>query len=119
MRILFVASRFHTNQFEIVKLLKEKRNLIFFHVNHIGSTEDHSFCKPQVFRPCFVSRRIKRLFQKNCRDTFFDFPNPLNYFKILKNEKIDIAIIRNPYWLFSLLAAGFCKILKIKIIFYS
>ena len=42
MRFLFVAPRFHSNQFPIVKSLYKSGHKIEFFVQYIGKSEDHS-----------------------------------------------------------------------------
>ena len=47
MNILFVAPRFHTNQFELVKSLISEGHKIDFHVSLVRNTENHSLITPK------------------------------------------------------------------------
>jgi len=119
MKILFVAPRFHTNQVEIIKILLEKNHEVFFHVACIGATEDHSLVKPVCYKQSKLSRYIEKKFDKGQSNKRFYFPGPLTYWRAMKQLKPRIVVIRDPYKLFSQIAAFFALLIKAKIIFYT
>lgn len=119
MRILFVAPRFHTNQYQVIKTLQEKKHDVSFHVASIGFTEDHSLLKPIRYDQCKASHFIEKIFGTGGVNRPNYFPNPFRYWKIFKELKPEIAIIRDPYKFFSLLAAICSLFAKTKIVFYT
>jgi glycosyltransferase involved in cell wall biosynthesis len=119
MRILFVAPRFHTNQYQMVKTLQEKKHEVFFHVASLGSTEDYSLLTPSRYHQSKVSLIIEKFFGQGGVNRPNYFPNPIHYWRIFKELKPEIVIIRNPYRYFSLIAAFFSLFTKTKIIFYT
>jgi len=119
MKILFVAPRFHTNQFQLIKILQEKKHHIFFHVAIIGPTEDHSLIKPVRHTQSKLSVFIEKIFGKGGVNRRFYFPELSGYRIIFRQLKPDLVIIRDPYKLFSLVAACYALLTKAKIIFYT
>lgn len=119
MKILFVAPRFHTNQVEIIKILLKKKHEVFFHVACIGPTEDHSLVKPVCYKQSKLSVLIEKRFDKGQANKRFYFPGALTYWRAMKQLRPQIVVIRDPYKLFSQLAAFFALLLKAKIIFYT
>lgn len=119
MKILFVAPRFHTNQVQIIKILLEKSHEVFFHVACIGPTEDHSLVTPVCYKQSKLSRLIEKKFDKGQANKRFYFPRTLTYWRAMKQLRPQIVVIRDPYKLFSLLAAFFALLIKAKIIFYT
>ncbi|OQP52841.1 hypothetical protein A4H97_24405 [Niastella yeongjuensis] len=119
MKILFVAPRFHTNQVEIIKILLKKKHEVFFHVATIGKTEDHSLVKPVCYKQSKLSRFIEKKFDKGQANKRFYFPGSGSYWRAMRQLQPQIVVIRDPYKLFSLLAAFFALLTKAKIIFYT
>ena len=119
MRILFVAPRFHTNQVEIIKILLKKNHEVFFHVACIGPTEDHSLVKPVCYKQSKLSRLIEKKFDKGQANKRFYFPGTLTYWRAMKQLRPQLVVIRDPYKLFSQLAAFFALLINAKIIFYT
>ncbi|MBO9200514.1 MULTISPECIES: glycosyltransferase family 4 protein [Niastella] len=119
MKILFVAPRFHTNQVQIIKILLEKKHEVFFHVACIGATEDHSLVKPICYKQSWLSRLIEKKFDKGQSNKRFYFPDISAYWKAMKQLRPQIVVIRDPYKLFSQLAAFFALLIKARIIFYT
>lgn len=118
MKIIFVAPRFHTNQYEIVKTLKSKGFDVEFHVNYLGHTEDYSILTPILYSPCKISTWLEKVFGGG-GDRPKLFPNPITYFHELSKSRSDIIIIRNPNRYFSIIAAICARLLRIKIVFYT
>ncbi len=119
MKILFVAPRFHTNQFQLIKKLLDKKHAIFFHAACIGITEDHSLVKPIQHKQSRLSVFIEKIFGKGGVNRRYYFPQLFSYWHTFRQLKPDIVIIRDPYKLFSLLAAFYALLTKAKIIFYT
>jgi glycosyltransferase involved in cell wall biosynthesis len=103
----------------MVKTLKEKKHTVFFHVSSLGSTEDHSLLIPSRYNQSKISMLIERFFGKGGVNRPNYFPQLLQYWQIFKKLKPDIVIIRDPYRLFSLIAAFFSLFTKAKIVFYT
>ncbi|THU39363.1 glycosyltransferase family 4 protein [Niastella caeni] len=119
MKILFVAPRFHTNQVQLIKKLQEKKHEVFFHVACIGPTEDHSLITPLQFKKSKLSGLIEMVFGKGGVNRKFYFPQLASYWRAFKQMKPDFIVIRDPYKLFSLMAAFYARLIKTKIIFYT
>src|SRR5690242_16971014 len=119
MKMLFVAPRFHTNQFQLIKKLLEKKHEIFFHVACIGPTEDHSFIKPKQFKQSKLSLLIEKIFGKGGATRKNYFPQLVRYWRAFKQLKPDLVVIRDPYKLFSLTVAIYALLTKARIVFYT
>jgi len=117
--IVFVAPRFHTNQYEITRELISHGHNVEFHVLMIGNTEDHSFVDPKVFTQCTLSKIILRLFGEGGVNMPRAFPRPLMYYNQLRNLSPDLIVVRGVDRYFSLLAAVCGKFVGAKVIFYS
>ncbi len=114
MKLLFVAPRYHTNQVQLIKKLLEQKHEIFFHVASIGPTEDHSLIKPIRHKQSKLSVFIEKLFKNGGVNNKNYFPAPASYLKAFKQLKPDIIIIRDPYKLFSMMAAFYARLTKNK-----
>jgi glycosyltransferase involved in cell wall biosynthesis len=119
MKILFVAPRFHTNQVQIIRKLLEKKHEIFFHVACIGPTEDHSLLMPLHYKQSKLSVFIEKILGKGGVNRRNYFPQLVSYWKVLRQMKPEIVVIRDPYKLFSLMAAFYALLIKAKIVFYT
>ena len=119
MKILFVAPRFHTNQFQLIKKLLEKKHAIFFHAACIGVTEDHSLVKPIQYKQSRLSVFIEKILGKGGVNRRYYFPKLFGYWRVFTQLKPDIVIIRDPYKLFSLMTAFYALLTKARIIFYT
>ena len=119
MKFVFVAPRFHTNQYEIVKTLQNNGHDVEFNVVEIGHTEDHSLLMPKLYKSCLLSKLAIKLSKKEDAFLYKSFPNPFKYFFDLKKSNADFVVLRNPNRYFSLLSAICARLLGIKVIFYS
>jgi len=119
MRILFVAPRFHTNQFQLIKKLIEKKHEVFFHAASIGPTEDHSIIQPAQFKQSKLSLFVEKIFGKGGATRKNYFPRLVKYWRTFTRLKPDIVVIRDPYKLFSLTVAIYARLTKARIIFYT
>jgi len=119
MKMLFVAPRFHTNQVQLIKKLLEEKHEVSFHVANIGPTEDHSLIVPKTFKQSKLSVIVEKIFGKGASTRKNYFPNPLRYWRVFKQLKPEMVVIRDPYKLFSLMAAFYAYITKARIVFYT
>ncbi|WP_432356953.1 glycosyltransferase family 4 protein [Sporosarcina sp. UB5] len=126
MKILFVAPRFHTNQYPIVETLINHKHEVSFFAQYIGASEDHSLVEPKVFGYNLLFKFInilKKNLQRNGQDQYkfernYGFPSIIKYYKAIKKFSPDIVIVRDRT-LFSLLTFSICKSLKINTILYQ
>jgi glycosyltransferase involved in cell wall biosynthesis len=114
-----VAPRFHTNQVQLIKKLLDKKHEIFFHVACIGPTEDHSLITPLRYKQSKLSMLIEMIMGRGGVTRRYYFPQLVNYWRVVKQLKPAIIVIRDPYKLFSLMTAIFALLVKAKIIFYT
>lgn len=119
MKILFVAPRFHTNQYQAVRTLQDYKHEVFFHVAAIGTTEDHSLLTPTKFEASSLSLFIERFLGQGGVNRKYYFPKIGNYFSEFRRLSPDVVVIRNPYRFFSVLAAVCALLTKKRIIFYT
>ena len=119
MKIVFIVPRYHTNQYEVINILKKNNHSISIHALITGPTEDHSLIRPTLLKICFISSMIIKLFGEGGANRPRMFPSPIKYYFLLKNEYADVVVIRRPNTFFSIMAAFYARVLKIKIIFYE
>lgn len=117
MKLLFVAPRYHTNQVQLIKKLLEKKHEISFHVACIGHTEDHSLLTPVQFKQSKLSVFFESFLKGGVNQYYF--PAPYSYWKEFRKSKPDIIIIRDPYKMFSMMAAFYALLTKTRIVFYT
>ena len=119
MRILFVVPRFHTNLYQMVKTLQQKKHEVVFHVASLGPTEDYSLLTPVRYEQSKISLLVERVFGKGGVNSPNYFPGALHYWRVFKKLKPEVVIIRDPYRYFSLLVAFFSLFTKTRIVFYT
>jgi glycosyltransferase involved in cell wall biosynthesis len=119
MKMLFVAPRFHTNQVQLTKKLLEEKHEVSFHVANIGPTEDHNLIVPTTFKQSKLSVIVEKIFGKGASVRKNYFPNPLSYWRVFKQLKPEMVVIRDPYKLFSLMAAFYARLTNARIVFYT
>lgn len=99
-RVLFVVPRFHTNQFYLAKQLLENEVEVNYLSVYIGGSENHKYLKPILSKPSIL---IKWLL-KNKNPKYADdreilrkytITSFVQCFKIYKELKPDIVIVRN------------------------
>tara|TARA_Y100000996_G_scaffold385683_1_gene343205 strand:- start:5013 stop:6098 length:1086 start_codon:yes stop_codon:yes gene_type:complete len=115
-KILFIAPRFHTNQYYLIKNLMRK-NQIYFLSLFKGKTEDYKYIKPKVIKQSYFSIKIQSLF--NLRFDTCYFPNFFEYLSILKKTKPDLIIIRTYSRTLLYITSILSKVLKSNIIYYN
>jgi glycosyltransferase involved in cell wall biosynthesis len=96
MKVLFVAPRFHTNQFEAAKVLLARGNEVVYLVTRLGATEDHSLLQPRVVRPCALSRALMRWMGAAPADDRWAFPGLAQTWRSIRRERADLVVIRDP-----------------------
>ena len=120
MRFLFVAPRFHSNQFPIVKSLYKSGHKIEFFVQYIGKSEDHSIVNPYLMKKSLLSilfhKFIDYKYYGDSVDTIkmrLFIPSMSNLFKKIKNYRPDVVIVRDRNFS-SMYVYFICSLLKIK-----
>ena len=119
MNILFVAPRFHTNQFELVKSLISEGHKIDFHVSCVRNTENHSLITPKRFQESRISSILKKLKSRSINDfwylpSFFAISKISN--KIISSDLIVIRSFNRPQ---SILYLFLSVIFRKKIFLYT
>lgn len=123
-KILFVAPRFHTNQFFLTKGLLERDFKVFFLSVYIGASENHKYLTPTISKPSRIVQWIMknknpkyvkdRLFLRKYHITSFK-----QMFRIFKNINPDIIVVRNFSYLFSMQHILIGWIMGKKVFYYT
>lgn len=119
MKFLFVAPRFHTNQVEIVRGLKNKGHEVRFYTALIGPIEDHHLLEPEVLPESRLSRIIRNIFGDGGVNKKRYFPDPIYCWRSIKKYSPDVVIIRIHGRVFSYMVAIFARLLRKKVVFYQ
>ncbi len=126
MRFLFIAPRFHTNQYPTSRGLIEHGHEVFYLVQTIGESEDHSLVEPKLMKLSFFGKFRKKLLDRKYDATTVESKMISNFFpsfrsirRYIKEVKPDIVILRDR--IPSTLKANFvCKLYRIKtVILYN
>ncbi len=116
MRILFIAPRFHTNQFPIIKLLQKKYEVHFLS-QYVGDIENHSLIKPSLCKGFFFPLNFNL---RNIDYSICSFiPNIFFLIKYFKKINPNLIIIRHHYKLLSYTSIFILKLMGKKIILYD
>ena len=120
MKFLFVAPRFHTNQFMVTKSLIDKGHEVSFFVYYRGKTEDYSYVVPYVMKKSFLTKWLGKVMEKQYGpvkaegiNRKYFIPHFFNLFQKVKEVHPDIVIVRDTT-LTALYINLFCKVLGIK-----
>ena len=122
MKFLFIAPRFHTNQYFAVKALLERGHQVDFHVVYIGQSEDHELVKPELIKPARAYKKLsKRLKKQNDQDFNMKYmlPSLRHYYHQFKCSDPDVVIVRNPNHISSMISLLFAKRFNKRIILYT
>lgn len=121
MVITFFAPRYHTNQTEIVKVLKLKGHQVNYLVLNKGETENYSSLMPVLLR-VGITYRILSIFctslNKARTKRRFQTISVIQFWKLVSEEKTDTIIIRNPDTPSGLIALIVAKLKGIKTVLY-
>lgn len=118
MKFLFVAPRFHTNQFFVVKALLNHGHQVEFLAVTTRSTEDHSVLEPRLLEYAPLYRLRKRL-QPNAPDrtlAYYSFGRLARYFRSYDPE---VVIIRDPKRRHSRRCALMAFLQRRQVVFYT
>lgn len=125
MRLLYVAPRFHPNQYPIIAGLINKGHTVQFCVTRIGTTEKHDNVKVNLMKPGILSVILEKIFMlkgenyAENRMQFFFIPQKKQLKKILKDFSPDAVVLRDRNFA-SLSFFRMCKKLKInKVLLYN
>ena len=123
-KVLFIAPRFHTNQFFLTKQLLEKKIEVNFLSVYIGSSENHNYLKPLLSKPSVATKWFLK--NKNTRNADnrealrkYHITSLTQCFKIYKKLSPDIVIIRNLRFFISIQHFIIGIILRKKIYLYT
>lgn len=120
MNILYIATRYHTNQVPVMRGWSEIGVKVRFMVQFFGVIESHEFVDLQVMRPSLFSRLLFRIIEK-----FYDsvksetlkkksfVPDILGMYNSIKEFRPDVVIIRN-YRILGIIANIVCRSIGIK-----
>lgn len=114
MKILFIAPRYHTNQFAFVQKLISEGHIVKFFAIGIGNTEDHDLIMPEII-PCYC--KSNNNISENASN---EYPQIIKYYKMICSFNPDIIIVRgasNP--IYSKLLFPLKIIKKFRIIYYT
>ena len=130
MKVMYIASMFHTNQVPIIKGWMEAGDTPIFVCHTKGVTENHTYIEPIVLGFSIIFKLLNLLHKKymNIRDPYtsfpeafegkFGFPSAVRFYNLLKNKRPDIVIIRDRS-IYSILCYLVCRAMKIKTILYN
>lgn len=124
MKFLYVAPRFHPNQYPIVSGLMKKGHEVMFCVSRVGTSEKHENIEVVVLPPSDVSVMIEDYFRKKSdvlaesRMIFWFVPKIKMVEQIFDEYKPDVVIIREKNIL-SLIFYRMAKKRDIKVILYD
>lgn len=106
MHIVFVAPRFHTNQYFWVKALQDAGHSVSFWVRKKANTEEHALIEPRLImsRPQGRSGR-RRLYRE--------------FASLLSSERPDAVVVRNPGEPFGRAVLAPLRKLGIPVVLYS
>ena len=120
MNIIYVATRYHTNQVPVMRGWHEDGANVKFMVQYCGTIESHDYVDLQIMKPSWFSRILFRLFEKrynpvkaeNLKIKTF-VPDLWDIYKTIKKFNPDVVIIRN-YRMLGIIVNIVCKMLGIK-----
>ncbi|MBR5515591.1 MAG: glycosyltransferase family 4 protein [Clostridia bacterium] len=125
MKLLFIAQRFHTNQFPIIKGLVDAGHDVNYIVQTVGTSEDHSILTPQKMKLSLFGKIVDRHYKRKLDETAYEskmtestYPSFWWMFKRIKAMRPDVVILRyrTPA---TLTANVVCKLLGIKSVLYN
>ena len=114
--ILFIAPRFHTNQYYMIKHLLKKNKVSFISL-YKGGIEDYTFIKPYVLTQSLISKKLQFFF--NLRFDTLYFPKISDIYKKIKKIKPDLIILRVYSRPLLYIVSFLGKIFNCKIIYYD
>ncbi|WP_018930680.1 glycosyltransferase family 4 protein [Gracilibacillus lacisalsi] len=125
MKVMFVAPRFHTNQYYVVDTLLKNGDEVIYVSQYVGGSEDHSLITPKIFGYSKFFLFFKKLYNfinKTSRESFrferqFGIPPIKDYLSYIKNFSPDYVIVRDTFF-FGLLTFILCRKLGINVILY-
>ncbi len=125
MKFLFVAPRFHTNQYAWTKALVENGHEVqFWTWWEDTGPENYSALKPEKIQTSSLSRfllgLVKKQEKRNAWSALFAFPKIFLFYKKFKKYNPDVLIARHPNkFLISFISLIFAKLNKTQIIIYT
>ena len=125
MKYLYIAPRFHTNQYALTKYLIEMGNEVNFIVARKAQTEDYTYIIPILCKPAFMYKIIEKLKFSSNSNAKEDFriahfiPSIFFLLKEISRLSPDIIIVRDRSYL-SMVSIWAAKLLRKKcVILYT
>ena len=123
-KVLFVAPRFHTNQFFLTKNLIEKDVIVNFLAVYLGGSENHKYLTPILSKPSFLIKWFLK--NRSAKDTkgrkylrLYHITSFSQCIKLYKDLKPDIIIIRNMRFFISIQHLIIGLLLRKKVYLYT
>lgn len=120
MNILYIATRYHTNQVPVMRGWYENGAEVKFLVQYQGVIESHDYVDLQEMKPSWFSRILFKLFEWYCDPVKAEnqkiksfIPDFFDLYNTLKTFRPNIVIIRN-YRILGFLVNMACKLQGIK-----
>lgn len=120
MKFLFVAPRFHTNQFTLVQELINKGNEVQFWVQYIGAIEDHNVLEPSVMKislfsklTCAFAKRKLSASEYESKRTRLFFPGFFSIISSIRQYNPDVVVLRE-YSKTTFVVYSCCRVLGIR-----
>ena len=119
MIFLYVAPRFHPNQYPILEGLINKGHQVFFLASKEGDTEKHGLVHHILLKPSRITIKMIKKWKKNGdvyaenKSIFWFIPDKKELIELVNQIKPDIVIVRDRN-LLSLFTVNICRQLGVK-----
>lgn len=124
MKILFIAPRFHTNQYSLVEKLFKEGHDVKFYVMGIGNSEDYRDLTPTLIPVSLFTKLYLRYFKGRSEIDVFDYtrfalPSFRKYYKEIKAINADKIIVRVGSYPYFLLLLPLVFLFRKRFLYYS
>ena len=130
MKIMYIASMFHTNQAPVMKGWADAGDQALFVCHTKGITENHTYCKPLVLGFAGIFNVINFIYKKyqkkfNPYTSFpeafegkYGFPSPSKFIKVMRKFQPELVILRDRS-AYSVTCYLVCQVFKIPCVLYN
>lgn len=119
MRILFVAPRFHTNQIDIVKILKKNNHKVFYLTKNKSLIEDYTDLTPFIMPKSKISLILENILFFLKDKNFLYLASVVYFYKFINKNNIDTVVLRIHNRLNLYVLSIVLLFLKKKILYYD
>lgn len=123
MKILFIAPRFHTNQFDLIQKLIKEKNFVDFFVIGKGISESYNNLYPKQIPISRYTKWYVNIFNENIDFSHYAniaIPKVFRFWEMVKKFNPDVIILRGASApMYSKILIPYAIIRRIKIIFYT